>query len=94
MSKPLESEAPTEPRITKADATDFAGLGEIPERRVISVQEAAGPGWLNIGRRQAYQLARAGRLPGAFRLGGRILVSRAALERFIDNGGQQAGSVQ
>jgi excisionase family DNA binding protein len=40
---------------------------------------------LGIGRSAAYNAARAGSLPGAFRVGGRILVSKAALERAIDN---------
>jgi excisionase family DNA binding protein len=39
---------------------------------------------LGISRGGAYELARRGELPGAIRLGGRIVVSRRALERAID----------
>ena len=39
---------------------------------------------LGIGRHTAYTLAGEGKLPGAVRLGGRILISRKALERFVD----------
>lgn len=50
-------------------------------RRTLTVEEAAK--LLGIGRSLAYELARRGELPGALRLGGRIIVSRAALERFL-----------
>jgi excisionase family DNA binding protein len=50
-------------------------------RRTLTVAEAAR--LLGIGRSLAYELARRGELPGALRLGGRIVVSRAALERFL-----------
>lgn len=38
---------------------------------------------LGIGRQLAYDLAKAGKLPGALRLGGRIVVSRKAIEVFL-----------
>lgn len=38
---------------------------------------------LGIGRQTAYDLANQGKLPGARRLGRRIVVSRKALERFL-----------
>jgi excisionase family DNA binding protein len=52
-----------------------------PERMTISVEEAALQ--LGIGRNLAYELARRGELPGAIRLGRRILVSKKALESFL-----------
>ena len=39
---------------------------------------------LGIGRQTAYQLAREGKLPGARRLGGRIVVSRKVLEAYLE----------
>ncbi len=45
------------------------------------VEEAAR--LLGISRGSAYALAARGELPGALRLGGRIVVSRAALERAL-----------
>jgi len=38
---------------------------------------------LGISRGLAYKLAREGRLPGVIALGGRFVVSRAALERLL-----------
>jgi len=58
---------------------DLAALDD--SRRTLTVAEAAR--LLGIGRSLAYELARRGELPGALRLGGRIVVSRAALERFL-----------
>ena len=52
-----------------------------PERMTISVEAAASQ--LGIGRNLAYELARRGELPGAIRLGRRILVSKKALETFL-----------
>jgi hypothetical protein len=44
---------------------------------------------LGVSPRTAYSAARAGALPGAFRLGaGRWLVSLPALEAFLANGGK------
>ena len=42
---------------------------------------------LGISRTTAYQLAAAGELPGVFRLGRRLLVSRVALERVLSEAG-------
>jgi excisionase family DNA binding protein len=50
--------------------------------QTISVEEAARQ--LGIGRTLAYELARSGELPGAIKLGGRIVVSERALERALD----------
>jgi excisionase family DNA binding protein len=52
-----------------------------PERMTITVEETALQ--LGIGRNLAYDLARRGKLPGAIRLGRRILVSKKALESFL-----------
>ena len=45
----------------------------------VTVEEAAQR--LNISRTLAYQLARGGELPGVIRLGRRLVVSRAVLDR-------------
>ena len=42
---------------------------------------------LGIGRQTAYDLAHQGKLPGARRLGRRIVVSRVALEAFLSADG-------
>ena len=47
----------------------------------IKVDEAARI--LGIGRQTAYELARQDKLPGALRLGRRIVVSRVQLEAFL-----------
>jgi len=47
----------------------------------LKVEEAAKV--LGIGRQTAYDLAAQGKLPGARRLGRRIVVSRKALEDFL-----------
>ena len=39
---------------------------------------------LGIGRNAAYEAAKKGQIPGAFKIGGRWLVSKVALERFLD----------
>ena len=48
----------------------------------VKVEEAAKI--LGIGRQTAYELAREGKLPGALRLGRRIVVSRSQLQSFLD----------
>ena len=52
------------------------------ERQTVTVEEAARI--LGIGRQTAYELAREGKLPGALRLGRRIVVSRRALDRALE----------
>ena len=54
------------------------------ETATVSVSHAAE--LLGIGRNLAYELARRGELPGALRLGRRIVVSRKALYSFLDGG--------
>jgi predicted DNA-binding transcriptional regulator AlpA len=39
---------------------------------------------LGIGLNTAYELARKGELPGVIKLGGRFVVSKAALNRLLD----------
>ena len=51
------------------------------EPLTMRVEEAAV--LLGISRGSAYELARRGLLPGAIRLGGRIVVSRSALEKAL-----------
>lgn len=50
-------------------------------RATLTVEEAAVR--IGIGRNMAYELARRGELPGILKLGRRMLVSRAALERYL-----------
>ena len=52
------------------------------QSQTVSVVEAARI--LGIGRATAYQLCRKGMLPGALRLGRRILVSRQALLKYLE----------
>jgi excisionase family DNA binding protein len=54
------------------------------ETATISVSHAAK--LLGIGRNLAYELARRGEFPGALRLGRRIVVSRKALDAFLEGG--------
>lgn len=58
--------------------------------QTITVEEAAER--LRIGRNLAYELARRNppELPGALRLGGRIVVSRSKLERAINGDHENA----
>ena len=58
------------------------------EQATINVEAAAR--LLGIGRQTAYELARQGKLPGARRLGRRIVVSRKALEMFLEGTTDQA----
>lgn len=51
-----------------------------PKALTISVEEAAT--LLGVGRNQAYEAARHGQIP-SIRVGGRILIPRAALERLL-----------
>ena len=53
------------------------------EPATIKVEAAAR--LLGIGRQLAYSLAREGKLPGAKRLGKRIVVSRRALEALLED---------
>ena len=59
------------------------------ETATVKVEEAAKI--LGIGRQTAYELAREGKLPGALRLGRRIVVSRSQLQSFL-NGKANMGS--
>ena len=60
------------------------------ERKTLTVVEAANI--LGISRNTAYELARLGKLPGALRLGRRFLVSRRALEAFLEGKGDADGA--
>ena len=51
-------------------------------KQTVTVREAAK--LLGISRGTAYQLAKEGKLPGALRLGRRIVVSKKALELFLE----------
>ena len=58
------------------------------QSETMKVEEAARV--LGISRQTAYNLARDGKLPGARRLGRRIVVSRRALDGFLDGKGDVA----
>ncbi len=58
------------------------------DRRTLTISEAAKA--LGIGRSLAYDLARRGLLPGVIKLGGRYVVSAAALERALNGEGRPA----
>ena len=51
-------------------------------KQTVTVREAAK--LLGISRGTAYQLAKEGKLPGALRLGRRIVVSKKAVELFLE----------
>lgn len=55
-----------------------------PEPSVLTIEEAARS--LRIGRNSAYEAARRGELP-TIRIGRRLLVPRAALERMLEGAG-------
>ena len=59
-----------------------AGDMRVVESATIRVDEAAKI--LGVGRQTAYSLAREGKLPGARRLGRRIVVSRRVLQAFLE----------
>ena len=60
------------------------------DRLVLTVREAAQ--LLKIGRSCAYEAVRNGQLP-VIRMGRRILVPRAALERLLANGSQDSSQL-
>lgn len=47
---------------------------------------------LNLSRGTAYAAAKRGDLPGVIRIGRRLLVSRAALEKFLREAGQSGAA--
>jgi excisionase family DNA binding protein len=55
------------------------------DRLTMTIEEAAAV--LGLSRCSAYAAAQAGTLPGAFKINGRRLVSRPALEKFLAEGG-------
>ena len=58
-------------------------------KRTLTLNEAAA--FLGCGTTLAYRLVRTGKMPGVIRLGRKILISRKALERWVDgelNGNQ------
>jgi excisionase family DNA binding protein len=52
------------------------------KRRTLSVNETAE--LLGIGRNQAYEAIKRGEIPGVIKIGRRLLVSEAALNRLLD----------
>jgi len=60
---------------------------EVVVRRTYTVQEAAR--LLGIGTIQAYEAVKRGDIP-SFRIGKRILIPRAAFDRFLDEGREAA----
>ncbi len=59
-------------------------MTEQTEVATIKIAEAAR--YLGISRQTAYDLANQGKLPGARRLGRRFVVSRKALEKYLEGG--------
>jgi predicted DNA-binding transcriptional regulator AlpA len=57
---------------------------EKTQRRTVNLEEWARE--VGVGRSLAYDLARRNEIPGLLKLGGRYLVSRAAMERMLENG--------
>ena len=55
---------------------------QVVESATMNVEEAAAR--LGVGRGLAYSLAAKGQLPGVLRLGRRIVISRKALDRFLE----------
>jgi excisionase family DNA binding protein len=62
-------------------AREIARRGE-RKRRTLSVNETAE--LLGIGRNQAYEAIKRGEIPGVIKIGRRLLVSEAALNRLLD----------
>jgi excisionase family DNA binding protein len=54
------------------------------KKRTLTLDEWARE--VGIGRSTAHELARANKLPGLIKLGGRYLVSRAVMERMLEEG--------
>jgi excisionase family DNA binding protein len=52
------------------------------EKRTLTLDEWAHT--VGVGRSTAHELARAGKLPGLIKLGGRYLVSRAVMDRMLE----------
>jgi excisionase family DNA binding protein len=69
---------------SRLDTPEF-GPGEAAERpSVLTIEEAAQ--LMRIGRNSAYEAARRGEIP-TIRIGRRLLVPRAALERMLERAG-------
>jgi excisionase family DNA binding protein len=62
--------------------TDNKTIQDARHKLAMSVEEFADV--LDISRSSAYQAIRRGDVPGVVRIGGRILVSRAAVERMFE----------
>lgn len=65
-------------------------MNDADQPATITVAEAAK--LLGIGRQTAYDLVSQGKLPGALRLGRRIVVSKRALERFLESPNETDGN--
>ncbi len=61
---------------------EVINMRELPSK-VMEVAEVAET--LHVHRTQVYKLAKENRLPGAFRLGKRILISRAVFDDWLRN---------
>ena len=67
---------------------DAHDMGQTTKKLTVSVQEAAA--MLGIGRATAYEGVRTGVIP-SLRVGRRLLVPRAALERMLEGKGAKDG---
>ena len=73
---------------TSALATSAGAVSPVEDRLVFTVEEAAQ--LLGISRSFAYEAVQRGEIP-SMRIGRRILVPKAALERFLSELGSEAG---
>ncbi|MDA1271892.1 MAG: helix-turn-helix domain-containing protein [Chloroflexi bacterium] len=62
------------------------------KRATLTIPEVAE--LLGICRASAYQIAKEGTLPGVIRLGRRIVVSRKAIEEFLERRGTEPERIQ
>jgi excisionase family DNA binding protein len=74
---------------TSALATSAGAVSPVEDRLVFTVEEAAQ--LLGISRSFAYEAVQRGEIP-SMRIGRRILVPKAALERFLSELGSEAGN--
>jgi excisionase family DNA binding protein len=57
--------------------------GEQFDRQTYSVEQTAR--LLGLGRSSVYKLCGSGEIPGSFRIGGRLLVSKSKLDSFLED---------
>jgi excisionase family DNA binding protein len=73
----------TASRTLSADGLGPSGEQLQSQRQTYSVEQVAR--LLGLGRSSVYKLCGSGEIPGSFRLGGRLLVSKAKLDAFLED---------